>query len=187
MSKMERIEKGNERQLAPLLKCVRRVEVSSPDAFPKPNGEKEVEEALKEGRALLLVNGSRVLAFLTYSFDVGAYFFPEEKGRASKGFDLLDEAGVKEERAVLIERIGVDPMARGKGMGAILLRAFLAKMGRSSYLAPVPKENREALEFFYHHGFFAKGDEGSWEFEGKKPSLLMVKLLKREGLASLNF
>ena len=115
------------------------------------------EEAIEEGRILLLEENRVLYGYLVMRGDVREAFYPESLSEEKALALLLKTEPKFEEDVVVLETMGVDPRYRKKGYGRQLFR-YASEQHRNGLLVfTVPKENPEAIAFFRAMGSIARG------------------------------
>ena len=149
---MVSIKKGTIKDLESVLKLCRRVkdslerEGNDVYSYGYPTDQYFIDD-LSEGRAYILKDGSRVLAYLSYDRDLKGSFFPGAEGE-EKVYQLLEDCNYAGEGYLVLHRLMVDPAYQGKGYGKTLLSHFMSKFKGQLLLLCVYEKSRGALYFY---------------------------------------
>ncbi len=115
-----------------------------------------------EGRAYLIKDKGRIVAYLSYDRDLVGSFFPAAGDAESKVYDLLEECGYKGEGYIVLHRFMVDPSYQRKGYGRMLLNDFMSRLKGNLLLLCVYYKSLPALRFYKALHF---KNHGIWPFD----------------------
>lgn len=171
---MHRLKKLGPNDLANAEKLVRRISVSlEQEGLRCPAF--SLEPLLEQDCVYLDKEGTRPIAIAVLRHEMVPYLAKNEKDAAT-----IQEMGMlAEEQLNILTFFGVDPAYYGKKIGDELLAYLEGTYKHGSWFIKIAKNNQRALTFFKSKGYYPLCEN--------QTSYLMLKRLKREGLASWNF
>ncbi len=164
---MVSIRKGMPQDLEGVMKLFRRGLVSLHEEgndmydYGYPT-EEDYKTDLEEGRAFLIKEKGRIVAYVSYDRNLKGSFFPnspDEKGV----YEMLDEIGYKgEEEVIILHRLLVDPSCRRSGYAHMLMMDFMARFKGKLLVLAVYHKSKAAMRFYEKLNL---KNHGTWDFD----------------------